>query len=159
MTLRELFTAERSVHVQWLQGLIFPSVVGAALGLTMEFFGLLKLDPRSALELLRSWGPNFFIGMLIAVILGGLMSQVIDISRDGVSAQRQMAEAISKIAEKDDRQLQEIQTLQAYTAQQSDRLHRRYGQMSRTLQLIAGRMRISVEEMDTEDRNSGRDEA
>ena len=160
MTLGELFATEQSIHLRWMRGLLFPSVVGAALGLTVEFFGLLKLDPKSALELLRSWGPNFFIGMLGAVMLGGLLSQVIDISRDGVTAQRQMAEAITKIADKDDRQMQEIQTLTAYTAQQSDRLHRRHDKAERTLRLIAGRVGISMDELvRTEDTYSGRDTA
>jgi hypothetical protein len=63
------------------------------------------------------------LGLLIVAIIGGLLSQVVDISRDGVAAQRQMAEAMGKIAEKDDRQLQEIQTLTTFAAQQAERTH------------------------------------
>ncbi len=152
MTIFSTNTVDERNGFDWLRQLLFPGVLGSSMGLTMEFFGLLRLDPKEAFELLRVWGPNFLIGLVIVVIVGGLLSQMIDISRDGVSVQRQMAEAISQIAQRDDRQLQEIQTLSAYTAQQSERLYRRHDRIERALQSIAIRMRIPQSEMEVEEK-------
>lgn len=131
----------------WLRHLIFPSVLGTSFAVVAELFRLMQADPHGALALLQQWGPNFFIGLVITIILGGLLSQVVDISRDGVGAQRQMAEAITKIAEKDDRQIQEIQTLQSYTATQMMRMHERQTHAHRMLQMIATKLNIPAEEL------------
>ena len=146
MTIRTLWSEEK-IGLKWLKSFLFPGVLGAALAVTMEFIHLMQLDPKSAFALLSQWGPNFFIGLLIVVILGGLLSQVVEISRDGVQAQRQMAEAITQIAQKDDRQLQELQTLAAYSAQQAERMHRRHNRTENILRLIAAKMKITPDEI------------
>jgi hypothetical protein len=123
MMIRTLFAAESTERGGWLRHLLFPGVMGVVVAIVMELFQLLNAQPKEAIDLLSHWGPNFVLGLLIVAIIGGLLSQVVDISRDGVAAQRQMAEAMGKIAEKDDRQLQEIQTLTTFAAQQAERTH------------------------------------
>jgi hypothetical protein len=98
------------------------------------------LSRKEAIDLLSRWGPNFILGLLIVAVIGGLLSQVVEISRDGVAAQRQMAEAMGKIAEKDDRQLQEMQTLVAFTAQQSERLNNRLDGTDKKLDAIVSKL-------------------
>jgi hypothetical protein len=114
--------------------------VGAAV--LLGAIRILESNPKDAFTLLQSWGPGYFIGALGVVMIGGLLSQIVDISRDGVQAQRQMAEAMTAIAQKDDRQLQEIQTLAAYTAQQSERMHRRHVRMEESLAAIATKLKV-----------------
>jgi hypothetical protein len=138
--IRTLFSTESTDRVGWLRHLMFPSVMGLVAAIVMEFFQLLKVEPKSAIELLSRWGPNFILGLLIVAVIGGLLSQVVEISRDGVAAQRQMAEAMGKIAEKDDRQLQEMQTLVAFTAQQSERLNNRLDGTDKKLDAIVSKL-------------------
>jgi hypothetical protein len=105
---------------------------------------VLESDPKQAFALLQAWGPNFFIAMVVVMILGAQLERMVEIQREGARAQHQMAEAMSAIAQKDDRQLQEIQTLSSYTAQQMDRIHRRQMRTEATLDSIARKLKIET---------------
>jgi hypothetical protein len=109
-------------HMGWLRRLLFPGTVGLSVGIVIEFFRLCGSDPRGAIELLKAWGPSFLLGMLMISVIGGLLGKMLDISRDGVAAQTRMAEAIGRIAEKDDRQFDEMRRTSQYAAQMSERV-------------------------------------
>lgn len=105
----------------WVRKLLYPSVGGLVTGLVIVFFKLFDKQPVLAIDLLKAWGPNFLLGLVVLAVIAGLMSRLMDISLAGVQAQGKMAEAMTRIAEKDDRQIQEIQTLTTFTAQESRR--------------------------------------
>lgn len=149
MTVRTLFH-EEIMPLNWLKHLVTATVLGTVSMIALEFFHLMQASPKEAFDLLRGWGPNFLIGFLVVSVVGGLLSQLMDISRDGVQAQRQMAEAMGKIAEKDDRQLQEIQIMSSYNAQQAERMHRRMDRQDRAFALILRKLRISDATVDDE---------
>jgi hypothetical protein len=136
----------KAVSFSWMRHMVVPGVLAAVLAITAQFFRLMNAQPKEGLELLEHWGPNFLLGILIVAIVGGLLSQVVEISRDGVSAQNKMAEAMTRVAEKDDRQLQEIQTLAAYNAQESTRMHQRFDSTERLLLHISTQLGIAAPE-------------
>lgn len=114
--------------------LLVPGVVSLELAVVGWIFKLLSQLPAAAsIELLKSFGPGFLLGILVVAVLGYLLSQVVDISRDGVAATRQMAESIGRIAEKDDRQIQEIQTLVTFTAQEARRTQEHLREVTRVM--------------------------
>lgn len=124
MTVRSIFTNEIS-PASFLGKLFIPGVVTTVIGVVYAFFRLLESQPKEAIDLLSRWGPGFLITVIVIAVIGGLLSQGIDIARDGVNAQKSMAEAITRISEKDDRQLAEIRTLATFSAQESERTHDR----------------------------------
>lgn len=145
MTVRDLF-GDEAKPLAWLRHMVAPGVLGVVFAIALQFFRLMNAQPKEALELLARWGPNFLLGILIVAVVGGLLSQVVEISRDGVAAQNRMAEAMTRIAEKDDRQLQEIQTLAAYTAQEGRRVHDRLDGVEGMLKEICARLKAEPEE-------------
>jgi hypothetical protein len=139
----------KTVSFSWMRHMVAPGVLAGVLAITAQFFRLMNAQPKEALELLGHWGPNFLLGILVVAIVGGLLSQVIEISRDGVAAQKEMAQAMTRVAEKDDRQLQEIQTLAAYNAQESTRMHQRFDSTERLLLHISGQLGIAPPDEET----------
>jgi predicted metalloprotease len=96
---------------------------GFSLGASIVFgaFELLHSDPHEAFPLLIAWGP-WAIVALVALYFGyDLLKAFLNIGTRAVAALEELAVAQKKSADKDDLQLQEIQTLTAYTSQQSER--------------------------------------
>lgn len=147
MTIRELIAPETAIPSTWIRRLMLTSVTGIVAAIVFQFFQLLKEQPKEALAMLSQWGPNFLLWILVLAIIGGLLSQFIEITRDGVAAQRQMAEAMAKIAEKDDRQIAEIQTVGAYAAQQSDKLIEKMNQQAEENRRNWERMQLHFEKI------------
>jgi len=129
----------------WLRSVAVGLGGASVAAIVMGGYKILETQPSEAFALLRSWGPNPLIEISVVVVFGTLLQQFVEIAKQGVEAQRDMAEAMTKIAEKDDRQLQEIQTLSAYTATQAERMHRRTDRMSNLLAQIAESMKIPVQ--------------
>jgi gas vesicle protein len=125
----------------WLKQLLFPSAIGAVTGIVVEFFRLLDSQPKDSIELLKSWGPSFLLGILVIAVIGKLLTQMLDISRDGVAAQTQMAEAIGRIAEKDDRQFDEMRRMSQYSAQMSERVVELISDQSAAIRNLSNQMK------------------
>ncbi|HEX4039063.1 MAG TPA: hypothetical protein VHX37_13465 [Acidobacteriaceae bacterium] len=111
------------------------SVGTVAIGI--EGLRLLESDPNQAFALLRAWGPNFFIGLVIVLIVGSLLNQLMEISRDGVQAQRQMAEAMTQIAAKDDRQAEEVRRLTVYASRELGVIAERMDKQDEVMRQVA----------------------
>lgn len=93
--------------------------VGAAL--VYGAYELLHSDPHDAFPLLRSWGP-WAIVTIIALYFGyDVVKIALNVAVRGVTALEQLAAAQQQGADKDDRQIQEIQTLASFSAQESVR--------------------------------------
>jgi hypothetical protein len=102
---------------------------------------LIRSEPDKAFRLLESWGPWFFLALFTAYTLRELVNRLLDLGErfgdrvanalDNVAAEqkvaalamRDQAAAIQQSAEKDDRNLQEMQTLTALTAQRSEKTY------------------------------------
>ncbi len=98
---------------------------GWSVGASIVFgaYELLHSDPHEAFPLLKSWGP-WCIVTLVALYFGyDVLKTFLNIGTRAVQALEELAMAQQKTADKDDLQLQEIQTLNAYTAAQSERMY------------------------------------
>lgn len=96
--------------------------------------GLIRDQPDRAFGLLQAWGPWFFLASFIAWAVSRLSDRAIEIfGRVGdrladsvekiATEQGRQAIALQTAADKDDRQLQEMQTLTSLTAQRSEKTY------------------------------------
>jgi hypothetical protein len=93
--------------------------IGAAVAYGV--FELLHQDPKDAFPLLRSWGPWAFLSIIAVYVVYDLVKMLLNIFQRGVIAMEHTAVALQRVADKDDRQTQELQTLTSYTSQASER--------------------------------------
>lgn len=106
----------------WHHKALAPGVTALVGGIAGSFFGLLTRKPESAMEIVKSWGPSWFLGLVALAMVAGLMTQMLEIARDAVKQQRKVAEALGHIAEKDDRQFDEMRRMAQFSAQRSERM-------------------------------------
>ncbi len=85
------------------------------------FFEILRSSPQQAFPLLQSWGPRVLLAIIVIYVLYDLAKMAINVAVRLVHALEKLAVAQQKSADKDDRQLMEMQTLTAMTAQRSER--------------------------------------
>lgn len=102
--------------------------------IVLAAFELIRAEPDRAFRLLQTWGPGFILVLFIAWAIQQLVGRALDIAErvggriadamesQSVSLQGQ-ALAIQQSADKDDRQVQEMQTLTALTAQRSEKTY------------------------------------
>ena len=118
-------TAKSSIRTEFLKRIALGG--GWSLGGSIVFgaYELLHSDPHEAFPLLKAWGP-WAIVTIVALYFGyDVLKTFLNIGTRAVAALEDLAVAQRKSADKDDIQLQEIQTLTAYTSQQSERMYQR----------------------------------
>lgn len=102
--------------------------VGAAI--VFGVFELVRSEPHEAFPLLKSWGPWAIVSIIALYVLYDLVRMALNIGTRMVQAVEKLAVAQQKSADKDDRQVQEMQTLTAYTAQQSERTYQKMSELA-----------------------------
>ncbi len=109
------------------------SIVGGG-SVVYAAFELIQAQPDRAFRLLQSWGPGFLLALFIAWSLSRIVNRAIDVAEkvggrvalsleNVATEQGKQALAQQAAADKDDRQLQEMQTLTALTAQRSEKTY------------------------------------
>jgi len=88
---------------------------------TYELFELAKSNPR-VLEIALSWGPLFVIVVLGMILIDRRVGDGVSALKENARAQQQMSDAMQKIAERDDRQAERLETLINYSALQSEKV-------------------------------------
>jgi hypothetical protein len=124
-----LGTPETKPPAKKLGGIGQAILMGGGLmgGGTIVFsaFELIRSEPDKAFKLLHDWGPWCILCLVVTVIVGKLGTRCLDLLQTfGVriaDAMDSQAEAMQKMADKDDRNLQEVQTLTSLTAQRSEK--------------------------------------
>jgi hypothetical protein len=102
---------------------------------------VIRSEPDKAFRLLHDWGPWCFLSMFVAYAISKIANRGLDVAesvstriadamdrvatqQEGqASAMRDQASALQKSADKDDRNLQELQTLTSLTAQRSEKTY------------------------------------
>lgn len=102
---------------------------------------LVRSEPDKAFHLLHDWGPWCFLSMFVAYAISKIANRGLDVAESvstriadamdrvatqqesQASAMRDQAAALQKSADKDDRNLQELQTLTSLTAQRSEKTY------------------------------------
>lgn len=84
----------------WGPEAVWPASFGAGGFLMWELFKLIATDPTKVYPLLMSWGPYVFGTVIVAVILAGCFSRVMDVLGQNAQSQAQTAKALAEIAER-----------------------------------------------------------
>lgn len=128
-----------------LGGLAQAVLVGGGFaGGSTVIFGaieLIKSEPDKAFRLLHDWGPWCFLAMFVAYVISKIANRGLDVAesfgvriadamdrvavQQGSQAEAMQAQAVAlqKSADKDDRNLQEMQTLTSLSAQRSEKTY------------------------------------
>lgn len=131
-----MFLAAKSLIQEERQGFLAKLALGTGLtggGVAVyEFFEFIKANPNLAVGLVKSFGADF----VLAITLIALLNRIISFMEKGVAATQQLADAVRQIAEKDDRQIQELQTLASFSAQESERTSSRMSEFMAILEKV-----------------------
>ena len=130
--------AANHVHEQSLKAEFGKKVAlgsGWSIGAAIVFgaYDILRHDPKDAFPLLMTWGPKAIGSILVVYVVYDLFKMALNMVNRLVHSVEKLAVAQERAADKDDRQVQEMQTLTSYTAQQSERMHEKIGGMAGSL--------------------------
>jgi hypothetical protein len=110
---------------------------GAGVALGVALIGWLKLDPTDSLGLLRTWGIWWLVAVLALVFVWDLARRVergvarsLDRMGDGL---HEMSVAVTRIADKDDRQMEELRRLSVYAAREITGVFARFDKVEELL--------------------------
>ncbi len=114
---------------RWFKHLLYPGVAGVMLAICLGLIELLKSNPAAGIELLKSWGPGFLLGLLAIVIVGTFLDKMAAAWdkmagswQSSVDAQQQVAVSLQRLADKDDRERDRMVTETAFVGQRLERL-------------------------------------
>jgi hypothetical protein len=151
----------------WMRG-FFVLSFGAttAIALLMAAFKMLEAQPDQAFGLLRSWGPSFLIGAMALWLFSSLLERAVDkglqilreyfsataaaqeksadATKESAVALQALATGVQRIADKDDRQMQEMQTLTAFTGAQTEKMYSRMGELHDKFDLFSAQILTEV---------------
>lgn len=112
------------------------SGISAGALIAYEAIDVARRDPDT-LRTVLSWGPVFVIAVIVLFMVDRNFGQIIAIGKENVQAQQKMADAMNEIADKDDRQAEELRRLTSYNAVQSERIMKRMDRQDYWLAQIA----------------------
>lgn len=115
-------TASSTVRTELLKKIATGGGFSVGASVVWGVFELLKDKPDQAFPLLRSWGPWAIVTSLALYFGYDVLKALLNIGLRMTVAVEKLALAQQQLAEKDDRQLQELQTLTSYTSQSTERV-------------------------------------
>jgi hypothetical protein len=138
-------------------------------------FELIRSEPDKAFKLLHDWGPWCFLAMFVAYVISKVANRALDVGEsfgtriadamDRVAIQQgsqaealqSQAIALQKSADKDDRNLQEMQTLTSLTAQRSEKTYAMLQSYHEDNQMIAKNQQATLDRIEAkvDGRNTG----
>lgn len=129
----------------WLKHfrVVLSSAGGAAL--VFGFFSLLQREPEAGFGLLRQWGPWPIVVLVALAFLGRFMSRlndtiqasfgaVVSSVQQGAEAHLRTADALGRLADQGGRQMQEVQRLAIYAAQEFPGVYERFDRQDAVLE-------------------------
>ncbi len=99
-------------------------------------FQLLHDNSKDAFPLLRSWGPWAFVTLVALYVVYDITKIVLNLALRAIIAWEQSAKAQQQLAEKDDRQIQELQTLTSYCSQEAERKSAEVRELADTVEKV-----------------------
>jgi len=120
------------------EGLFRKLLLGGTLTASLAFYlyELVQKNPDQSFALLRQFGPSFLVTIVALVLLWDLVKVgVTNVGRLADSMQV-LSTAVAQIAEKDDRQFEEMRRLCQFAAQQGERNFEILREQAETLKRI-----------------------
>lgn len=112
----------RSRFLQQALHLLSQLVPGAAVALVLGAYTLLRQQPTEGFGLLRQWGAWWLVVIFVSWLLYGLAGRIVDkLDRIG-SGMQDMALAVTRVADRDDRERDRMITETAYVGEQVQKL-------------------------------------
>ncbi len=118
--------------VSKLKSWLFGGPGAIVLAILATYFALFK-GQAGVLQVLQSWGPSFPISLICIGVVSVYLGAQIDIQRDSAESYGAIAQSLQKIAEKDDRDKQEMQILIGVVNNKVEQTHELTRQTNRSL--------------------------
>lgn len=134
MTATQILT--EGATLKWIRHLIYPGIAGMMIAITLGILDLLKSSPTAGIDLLKSWGPGFLLGLLAIAVVGTFLDKMTSSWQSSVDAQQRVAVALTQLAEKDDRDRDRMVTETQYMASRMDQTHQLVQSLGVQLQRI-----------------------
>ena len=138
-------TAKSSIRAELVKRIAMGGGWSVGAAIVFGAFELIRSEPHEAFPLLKSWGPWAIVSIIALYVLYDLVRMMLSIGTRLVQAVEKLAVAQQKSADKDDRQVQEIQTLTALTAQRSEKTYAMLQQYHEGTQEILRRIEDKVD--------------
>jgi hypothetical protein len=116
--------ARSAAPVSLGDSLVRKFVLGSTLAASVALYAyeVVKNNPQESFQTLRQFGPSFLVTIVALVLLWDLLKiGVTNVGRLADSMQT-LSTAVTEIAEKDDRQLEEMRRIGQFNAQNSERM-------------------------------------
>lgn len=115
---------------------------GAATGVAIlyGFVRLMEQDPKDGFALLRQWGPWFLIALVAMYFTWDLGKRVLTSMATLADGMQTLSASVKVIADKDDRQYDEMRRMSQYSAQQSERFMSLLLEQGEQLKSISGKL-------------------
>lgn len=122
------------------------------LAIALEGFRIIAAQPRAGIDLLTAWGPWPFIVLVVVASAGHFLNGVgesikvtfgamVKNSQQSAEAQKQMADAVTRLAEQSGRQQEEIQRLAIYAGRELGTIGERMDRQDSLMKDVASAVR------------------
>ena len=124
------------------QGLVRRLVAygGLSAAIALYVYELFERNPAQGFELVRSFGPWFVIVVICQVIAWNALKLLIAYIGKLAQGVQDMAAAVQRISEKDDREAEELKRQTAFNGQQSERILVLLTDQAKQLQVIESKL-------------------
>lgn len=110
--------------------------VSAGAVVAYELLEIAKKNPAVLLSIVN-WGPLFAIVLALIFLVDRRLGMGIEALQNNARAQQSMSDAVQKIAEKDDREGEELKRLTSFNAMQSEKVLRAVEDLTRVTNQVA----------------------
>ncbi|MGH9580043.1 MAG: hypothetical protein ACRD2R_03540 [Terriglobales bacterium] len=135
----------KSVGEAVMGKLMLSGGLGAGFAITYYAIDILRSEPRFALETLSQWGPYFALSVMVLVIADRRSGQAIEIARTNSDAMHSIAQAMDRIATRDDQREREHELLLDHLNTTNGKIFDELQEIARTIER-RGRSRKKEEE-------------
>jgi len=133
-----------------LAHLAFGGGAGAAITVVLV---LAEKEPRLLIQAVTGFGPWWLMGFLVIALMYQGGGKLLQVARDNASSQQSLADAVNRIATKDDERNREMELVVNYLARNSKQALDELGQLSRDVNDL--RTRLAPAEMRADAHTAG----
>jgi hypothetical protein len=111
--------------------LLIGSGVGAGGGIVLALAYSVAQKPELLIDALKSFGAQFLLGVIALAFVNQRVGEGLNVLRENSASQQKLADAVSMMATKDDRQDEEQRRLMSFVGTQMEKILERLGEQER----------------------------
>lgn len=105
-----------------LKHLVTGGAISAGGVLAYALLHLVEAQPQMVVQAVSSWGPLALIAVMGMVMVDRRFGQVLEVQRDSTKAHQELADAVTNLAARDDREREEQRRLLSQIGSQQEKI-------------------------------------